>query len=567
MAHTASLLSDGRVLVAGGSGLAGSLASTELYTPAKGVWTVTDALEKARERHTAISLPNGQVLVMAGGAGRLALATAELFDPRIERWAVLISPLSTARQSHTTTLLPDGKLLVAGGFQPVNASASWLSSAELFDPVTGEWGETSGLNVSRFNHTATLLPNGSVLLAGGWSTNGVIASVELYVSTNQVSTPTKRPTAQHPQIPTYPPHQPPPASKQNPAGPLISYASNGIAALDSMYSKWAEMVRTANEPTYKGRHLSYWINDVHWESSMMPQPLKDEAKVAIAHIGTNAIPFLLKLVAEDASFSGVIQAFQILGPSARPAIPELARLATNQPASVSRATAYAQRPVTMFGYSALLALGGIGPDAVPTLLTILTNSVAPGTRMGAIKALMEMGTNALPAMPVLLQYVYDENDMVAMDAVTALGISGGDSPVALAALEDVSRGPRLILRSGAIDALRHFGPAGVPALVRALSDTNQGNAYIALHVLAFSEPSALTNAAVLALAAEGLQSADDDRRHWAARVLRATDQQSRGIKPDLMVPVGHEDQMLEEATNTLRRLAPELLGNRHHAEP
>ena len=129
--------------------------------PASGTWTVTGSLNTGRLAHTATLLPNGKVLV-AGGVGSL-LASAELYDPASGSWTVT-GNLNIARDHHTATLLPNGKVLVAGG-QGFGA----LASAELYDPASGTWTVTGNLNTARYYHTATLLPNGMVLVAGGWN--------------------------------------------------------------------------------------------------------------------------------------------------------------------------------------------------------------------------------------------------------------------------------------------------------------------------------------------------------------------------------------------------------------
>jgi hypothetical protein len=348
---------------------------------------------------------------------------------------------------------------------------------------------------------------------------------------------------------------------------VLSNASYEISGLKwRLKDKLEEARASATEPGYQGHPLSYWIRDVQLESSTMPQPLRPEAAAAVAHIGTNAIPFLLKWMGGSASStssffdSGTIQAFRILGRDARAAIPELARSATNQPESVLRAHAHEQRFVTGFGDGPLMALGGIGSDALPALIAILTNAIAPGTRLGAIQAISGMQTNAAPAVPILLRYVDDENEMVASAAVTSLGIAGPGDPAALAALEKIAQSSRPGLRGGALEALRHFGEPAVPVLVRALGETNSiGNTAIAFHMLAFSVPTAVTNSKVLAIAAEALQSPDEDRREWAAYALRAIGQQASGVKPDFMMPISRQDMRFEDATNVLRRLAPELL--------
>ena len=169
--HTATLLPNGKVLVAGGVGLLGSfLNSAELYDPATGMWSSTGNLNAVRNSHTATLLPNGNVLV-AGGSNRfVSHGSAELYDPATGTWNST-GNLNAVRNGHTATLLPNGKVLVAGGGDP-----NGLNSAELYDPATGTWSTTGNLNTARRGHTATLLQNGKVLIAGGEGFN----SAELY---------------------------------------------------------------------------------------------------------------------------------------------------------------------------------------------------------------------------------------------------------------------------------------------------------------------------------------------------------------------------------------------------
>jgi hypothetical protein len=186
--HTATLLSDGRVLVAGGRGPGNTaLSSAELYDPATGTWTVTGSLSRPRSAHTATLLPNGKVLVVGGEdlygeeyGPTLGLAgTAELYDPATGMWSPT-GNLNTPRFAFTATLLTTGKVLVAGGVDNSDAS---LNSSELYDPEIGTWSFTGDLITARFDHTATLLEDGTVLAVAGWTDDffqTVTSDVELY---------------------------------------------------------------------------------------------------------------------------------------------------------------------------------------------------------------------------------------------------------------------------------------------------------------------------------------------------------------------------------------------------
>lgn len=231
--HTATLLFNGGVLVAGGyDNSPNSLATAELFNFITEKWTKTGSMNDSRGDHDATRLKNGQVLVTGGFSNNSSsiydykiLATAELFNPVTRRWQrtgsmtvpranhtstllangtvlvtggdndvgitngaevytfsdkcwVTTSSLNVARTVHTATLLSNGKVLVVGG---IDAYGNPLKSAELYDPNTKIWTYTGSLNSERFYHSATLLPDGKVLVVGGYGLpNRVISSTELY---------------------------------------------------------------------------------------------------------------------------------------------------------------------------------------------------------------------------------------------------------------------------------------------------------------------------------------------------------------------------------------------------
>jgi N-acetylneuraminic acid mutarotase len=183
--HAATLLSDGRVLVTGGSTSSGQLASAELYDPATGTWSSAGSLSQARMNHTATLLPTGKVLVAGGYGSNNFLSSAELYDPATGAWTTTAS-LQHARVGHTATVLPNGMVLIAGGLN----SGAFPTVTELYDPASGAWYTTNtSLSLGRFFHTATLMPGGKVLVTGGDSTAGRATLSEVYdVSTGSWST-------------------------------------------------------------------------------------------------------------------------------------------------------------------------------------------------------------------------------------------------------------------------------------------------------------------------------------------------------------------------------------------
>jgi hypothetical protein len=231
--HTATLLRDGRVLIAGGQGDGPeSLSSAELYDPALGGFASAGHMNYQRTAHAASLLSNGQVLITGGAEaggpeGAITLQNSEVYDPSSRsfinvgrmRWqrfgqsstllsngtvliaggrrftglysAELYNPENRSFQEtgnmmvphylHTATLLSNGKVLIAGGWDGTGPSPVGMKDAELYDPVAGTFSETSNMNTARLDQTANLLPDGRVLMAGGIDGNGnVTATCEIY---------------------------------------------------------------------------------------------------------------------------------------------------------------------------------------------------------------------------------------------------------------------------------------------------------------------------------------------------------------------------------------------------
>jgi len=226
--QSATLLLDGRVLIAGGMRRNQDFyKSAELYDPATGRFQRTGEMNTARVGQVAVSLRTGKVLIAGGWVGRGASDTAELYDPATGKFTA-IGKMTALRGNPSATLLPNGDVLIAGGadhdtpggiataelfhvastsFQStgsmhhgrISQTATLLgdgrvliaggrgdsvnASAEIYDPKTGAFSETGRLITARYKHTAGLLPDGRVLVAGGsderdWS--GALSSAEIY---------------------------------------------------------------------------------------------------------------------------------------------------------------------------------------------------------------------------------------------------------------------------------------------------------------------------------------------------------------------------------------------------
>jgi len=191
--HRSAKLHDGRALLTGGqvANAPASVitASVDIFNPLTNAVTPGAPMTIRRWSHTATTLADGRVLVTGGRTGSTAangivLATAEIYDPATNAWTETAGPMSVARRSHTATLLPDGKVLIAGGGNGVSTTTSLpIQVAETFDPATGLFTVIGNMGQPRSAHSAILLDDGTVLISGGSTGAGTLfptSTAELY---------------------------------------------------------------------------------------------------------------------------------------------------------------------------------------------------------------------------------------------------------------------------------------------------------------------------------------------------------------------------------------------------
>jgi N-acetylneuraminic acid mutarotase len=181
--HTATLLPSGKVLVSGGYSSSGS-ATVEVYDPATNSWSSARAMNTSRTQHTATLLPSGKVLVSGGINGYLN--SAEVYDPATNTWSTP-NTMATARGQLTSTLLPSGKVLVSGGYYYTEYDSDSETyypvssyTTDMYDPSTNTWSSAASMHTPRYQHTATLLLSGRLLITGGFNDNGYLSATALY---------------------------------------------------------------------------------------------------------------------------------------------------------------------------------------------------------------------------------------------------------------------------------------------------------------------------------------------------------------------------------------------------
>ena len=187
MQHAATLLPSGKLLVSGGYDVSAPgtqfdpvFKSTEIYDPATAKFTAGSEMWFPRRHHVATLLKDGRVLITGGiqlrGTGFGASGNTEMYDSARDQFVMGQRMVESGRWLHTATLLTDGRVLIAGG-RSNNCSANCeifsLNTAEIFDPSTGTFSPTGSLNIGRFGHSATLLPDGRVMALGGTTTEDI----------------------------------------------------------------------------------------------------------------------------------------------------------------------------------------------------------------------------------------------------------------------------------------------------------------------------------------------------------------------------------------------------------
>ena len=170
--HKAVLLRDGTVLVVGGADRRrgyrwNAIASVELYDPSTDRWTRTGDMEDERASATATLLRDGRVLVAGGlDAATRSLASAEVYDPGSGSWSA-VGDMLHRRAFHAAVLLADGTVLVTGGNVDEERGVPY---AEVFDPRSGTWSAVEAMDAPRQSHSMVAVPGGRVVVLGGSDT-------------------------------------------------------------------------------------------------------------------------------------------------------------------------------------------------------------------------------------------------------------------------------------------------------------------------------------------------------------------------------------------------------------
>lgn len=243
------------------------------------------------------------------------------------------------------------------------------------------------------------------------------------------------------------------------------------------------------EPIYKGQTLSYWLQ--HWYPLWAPRHL--EVEPAIRTMGTNAVPYLVKWITEPARTTAdydevgrALKGFEILGPVASPAIPDLVKA------------------IGRNGNFPACALGYIGTNAMPALTNRLLESISTSNQptkrrslffssghpreefyvqRNILEALSFYDTNAQPAIPALIAYIQSPNAREAWQAVGILAMAGHNQPeIVFPVLSHTFSNSSGNLRVSVADALSTFGTNAVSAIPLLLSGQQDPDANTRAHI-------------------------------------------------------------------------------------
>jgi uncharacterized protein (TIGR03437 family) len=173
--HQAFLLDNSRVLIIGGSNDSGALSSIEIYDPQTNLWSSGGFLNVSRTGHTATRLNDGRILIV-GGESAAAQTSAEIYDPRTGRSSLTAEP-NAPRRFHSSTLLDDGSVLITGG---LSIDGKLSVGSEIFNPTTNRWASASDLSEPRAGHLVVLLPDGRIMSFGGVGRKRRQAAREFY---------------------------------------------------------------------------------------------------------------------------------------------------------------------------------------------------------------------------------------------------------------------------------------------------------------------------------------------------------------------------------------------------
>lgn len=194
--HTATLMPNDDKVVIGGRGcvaLSNCSPANQVATPSVGFQLLyyeknfaatTGQAAGQRAFHTSTLLPSGDIIIAGGTNGPSILSSAEIFNPASETFSPVNGAMRYVRDLHTATLLPNGRVLIAGGFTTNAASTGSTKTAEIYYPDTKRFIETSPMISSRSNHTAIMMPDGKVFVAGGFGPGDVVTGTsEIFIST------------------------------------------------------------------------------------------------------------------------------------------------------------------------------------------------------------------------------------------------------------------------------------------------------------------------------------------------------------------------------------------------